>query len=139
MKKYTYHFSCLVHNKDEKSDMMKIVYVSRTGNVERLIEELDIEESIKINDGNESIEEDYLLFTYTDGFGDVPCEVERFLEHNHSFLKGVIVSGDKVYGEAYCQAGDKISKQYDVPCLYKVENEGTDEDIKKIKKVIACF
>ena len=51
-------------------------------------------------------------------------------------LKGVIVSGDLGYGEAYCQAGDTISEQYQVPCLYKVENEGTDEDIVKMTEII---
>ena len=30
-----------------------------------------------------------------------------------------------------------IAEQYNVPCLYKVENDGSDEDIEAIKKVIA--
>ena len=29
-----------------------------------------------------------------------------------------------------------IAEQYNVPCLYKVENDGTDEDIEEIKKII---
>ena len=123
----------------ERVIYMKIVYASRTGNVESLIESLDIEDHFKIEDGNEIVNEDYILFTYTDGFGDVPYEVEQFLDHNASYLKGVIVSGDQGYGEAYCQAGDKISKQYNVPCLYKVENEGSKQDIDEIRKVIRCF
>ena len=44
---------------------------------------------------------------------------------------------DTGYGEAYCKAGDVIAEQYNVPCLYKVENDGSDEDIEAIKKVIA--
>ena len=48
-------------------------------------------------------------------------------------LQGVVCSGSKDYGDAYCQAGDKISETYDVPCLYKVENDGTDEDVAAIK------
>ena len=51
--------------------------------------------------------------------------------------KGVVVSGDTGYGEAYCKAGDVIAEQYNVPCLYKVENDGSDEDIEAIKKMIA--
>ena len=78
----------------------------------------------------------YILFTYTDGYGDVPAEVEEVLEVNSSNLKGVIVSGDTGYGEAYCGAGNVISEQYNVPFLYKFENDGTDEDIEKIKEII---
>ena len=40
--------------------------------------------------------------------------------------------GDKIRIEA-----DVIAEQYNVPCLYKVENDGSDEDIEAIKKVIA--
>ncbi|HAH75573.1 MAG TPA: class Ib ribonucleoside-diphosphate reductase assembly flavoprotein NrdI, partial [Kandleria vitulina] len=29
-----------------------------------------------------------------------------------------------------------ISEQYDVPVLYNVENDGTDEDIQAIKKIL---
>ena len=74
---------------------MKVVYASRTGNVESIISKLGIEDALKI------------------------------------------VSGDTGYGEAYCKAGDVIAEQYNVPCLYKVENDGSDEDIEAIKKVIA--
>lgn len=92
---------------------------------------------VTIEDGSETIDEDYVLFTYTDGFGDVPYEVDEFLQSQNEHLKGVVVSGDTGYGEAYCKAGDVIAEQYNVPCLYKVENDGSDEDIEAIKKVIA--
>lgn len=115
---------------------MKIVYASRTGNVESIINKLNITDALKIEDGSETIQEDFILITYTDGYGDTPSEVEDFLEHEHSHLKGVIASGDTSYGEAFCKSGDNISKQYNVPCLYKVENDGTDEDINKIKGIL---
>lgn len=115
---------------------MKIVYASRTGNVESIIDRLGVD-ALRIEDGSESISEDYILFTYTDGYGDVPVEVEDFLSANGSHIKGVVVSGDTGYGEAFCQAGDTISEEYNVPCLYKVENDGTDEDLEKIKEAIA--
>lgn len=114
---------------------MKYVYASRTGNVESIVERLEIE-ALKIESGQETMKEDYILFTYSDGYGDVPAEVETFLDDNHEWLRGVIVSGDESYGEAFCQAGELISTQYDVPCLYKVNNDGTDEDIEKIKDLI---
>lgn len=111
---------------------MKLVYASRTGNVESIVNQLDYE-SIKIEMGSESIDEPYVLFTYTDGYGDVPAEVETFLEvNNPGLIQGVVVSGDYSYGEAYCLAGDKIAEQMGVECLYKVENDGTSDDIAAI-------
>ncbi len=114
---------------------MKFVYASRTGNVESIIQRLGIE-ALSIESGSETVDECYILFTYTDGFGDVPSEVEMFLDQQHPFLKGVIVSGDKNYGEAFCQAGELIAQQYDVPCLYKVENEGTENDLIQIREIL---
>lgn len=118
---------------------MKIVYASRTGNVESIIGKLGLTDVLKIESGSEECSEDYIIFTYTDGYGDVPAEVDEFLAANSDNVKGVVVSGDTGYGEAYCQAGDTISDQYGVPCLYKVENDGTDEDIAKIKEAISSI
>lgn len=116
---------------------MKIVYASRTGNTEYLVtDELGLSDALKIESGDEEIQEPFILFTYTDGTGDVPFEVESFLEKNGSFLKGVIACGDHGYGEDFAKSGDKISEQYNVPCLYKVENTGTEEDIEAIKKIL---
>lgn len=114
---------------------MKVVFASRTGNVQSIVDRLSVD-ALEITSGDESIDEAYILITYTDGYGDVPMEVETFLNSNGTNLKGVIVSGDQGYGEAYCKAGDVIAEQYSVPCLYKVENDGTDEDLEEIKKII---
>ena len=115
---------------------MKVVYASRTGNVETLIGKLGITDALHIEDGTEKVSEDYILFTYTDGYGDVPAEVENFLMTNGTLIQGVVCSGDTNYGDAYCQAADKISEDYHVPCLYKVENDGTDDDVEAIKELL---
>ncbi len=117
---------------------MKLVYASRTGNVESIVTQLS-DDTMRIDTGSESVTEDYVLFTYTDGYGDVPAEVESFLAGNSMFLKGVVVSGDMGYGEAYCLAGDKIAQEYDVECLYKVENAGTPQDIEAIHQAISAL
>ena len=44
---------------------MKIVYASRTGNVESIVSQLD-QEALRIDTGSETITDDYILFTYTD-------------------------------------------------------------------------
>ena len=76
--------------------------------------------------------------SYTDGYGDVPAEVENFLMANGTLIQGVVCSGDTNYGDAYCQAADKISEDYGCEILYKVENSGTPEDIENIKKAIGA-
>lgn len=113
---------------------MKIVYASRMGKVEKLVNALS-EDAFKIENGNQTINEDYVLFTYTDGNGIVPPVVEEFLKENHSYLKGVIASGSmERHANTYCFAGDIIAKQYNVPCIYKVDGSGTEEDLVTIKR-----
>lgn len=115
---------------------MKLVFASRTGNVESIVNQLN-HEAIHIQMGTETVDEPFVLFTYTDGWGDVPEEVETFLQvNNPALMLGVVVSGDHSYGEAYCEAGDKIAAEYDVEVLYQVENEGTAEDIAKIGEIV---
>lgn len=117
---------------------MNLVYASRTGNVETIVSNLNINK-IKIETGNEKVLEPFLIFTYTDGYGDIPEEVATFLEHNHQNLRGVFASGDKNFNEAFALSGDKISEQYQVKLLYKVENSGDANDIKAIQDIIASF
>ena len=117
---------------------MLIVYASRTDNVKGIVEKLE-NNHLRIETGGEKVSEPYILMTYTDGYGDIPSEVEDFLSSQHENIKAVIVSGDQAYGEAYGQAGDKIAETYQVPLLYKFENEGTDEDFDKIKELVQSF
>ena len=117
---------------------MKIAYASRTGNVQSSIDAVGLD-ALYIQGGDETIDGDFILFTYTDGMGDVPPEVDAFLQANGSSLKGVIVSGDHAYDPCFCGAGDKISEQYGAPVLYKVENGGTQEDLDAIKAELSKF
>lgn len=117
---------------------MKIVYASRTGNIDTLMQTLNIKDAFKIEMGTESMSDDYILFTYTDGYGDIPSEVDDFISANNQ-IKGVIASGDSGYGEAFCGSGNKVAEKYNVPCLYKIENDGSDEDHEKIKEILTSF
>lgn len=118
---------------------MKIVFASRTGNVQSLIESLDISNPLHVIDGSESIDDEYILFTYTDGYGDIPYELEGFLANHGSLMRAVLVSGDRSYGDAYCSIGEIIAEQYGIECLYKFENAGTAEDRMKIQKILQEF
>jgi|SRR5690554_5306276 len=108
---------------------MKIVYFSRTGNVRSFVEKLGLDDIFEIEDGSETVDEDFVLITFTDGYGEVPIEVEDFLEDNAEFLKGVASSGDKSYDEAYCLAANEIADTYGVPILGKFEFDGEAEDV----------
>lgn len=114
---------------------MLIVFASRTGNVEMLVSKLG-HDALRIETGSESVSEPFVLFTYTDGYGDVPPEVDGFLANNAHLLQGVVVSGSQDYGDAYCKAGDVIAEMYNVDVLYRVENDGTDQDVAAIQEVL---
>ncbi|MDF9837966.1 MULTISPECIES: class Ib ribonucleoside-diphosphate reductase assembly flavoprotein NrdI [unclassified Breznakia] len=115
---------------------MKIVYASRTGNIDLFIDKLGIPNTMKI-EGDQPINEDFILLTYTDGYGELPYEVESFLTNNKNHIKGVIGSGDSSYGEeVFAKAADVVAENYGVDCLYKFENDGTDEDVEKVKNIL---
>src|SRR5690554_593547 len=116
---------------------MKVVYDSRTCNVEAYINKLGLDDIMKIEDGTEKINEDFVIVTYTDGYGDLSTEVEDFLSDNAGNLRGVAASGDQSYGEAYCAAADVIADTYGVPILGKFEFDGTDEDVANFLQALS--
>lgn len=112
---------------------MKYVYISRTGKTEKLVQALGIE-AVKINDGTETVEGEFILFTYTDGKGAVPAKVKKFLKNN-SGIKGVVATGNMArHEDTFCFAGDKIAEEFDVPCYAKLDGTGTEEDHALLKE-----
>lgn len=65
------------------------------------------------------------------GRGAVPQRVIRFLndERNPDQIRGVISAGNTNFGEAFCLAGDIISRKWNVPHLYRLEIFGTQDDV----------
>lgn len=109
-----------------------IVYASRTGNVEWIVEQLKLPHK-KIHPDLE-VQEPYLLITYTDGLGTIPKQVEAFLKKNVSSCKGVVVSGNTNFGHHnFGGAGDKISSQYHIPLVHKIDLRGSKKDYEIIK------
>ncbi|MFT4220650.1 MAG: class Ib ribonucleoside-diphosphate reductase assembly flavoprotein NrdI [Microbacterium sp.] len=88
------------------------------------------------------VDEPFVLVTPTYGGGQgrseekgaVPRQVIRFLndERNRSLIRGVISAGNTNFGEAYCLAGDIISRKCHVPHLYRLELFGTSEDVERV-------
>lgn len=104
---------------------MKLVYASRTGNVQKLTDRISAADTLKIVSGEELVKEDYILITYTDGEGIIPPTVEKFLDVNHGSCKGVAVSGNSErHPDTFCFAADKIAEKYGLTILVKFEKDG---------------
>ena len=109
-----------------------IVFASRTGNVRSIVSKLqlpniEIHESLRIT-------EPFLLFTYTDGLGHVPQIVSNFMEHNYSYCRGVIASGNSNFGhDVFCKSAHILSEQYHIPIVRKIELRGFQHDIQAIQ------
>ena len=108
-----------------------IFYASRTGNVRSIVERLSLP-AIDIKSDTKPLGP-FLLFSYTNGLGEVPQIVDTFISEHHAFCKGVIVSGNRNFGELYCAAGDKISQQYNIPIVQKYDLRGpvTNDQVVK--------
>lgn len=121
---------------------MLIVYASKTGKVRSFINKLGMR-ALEIQD-DVKVQEPYVLITYTIGFGQVPEEVQNFLEGNHKYLRGVISSGNRNWGSNFGKAADIISQNYrladgsNVPILHKFEMAGTNKDVEIVRNKILC-
>ncbi|GIO44042.1 class Ib ribonucleoside-diphosphate reductase assembly flavoprotein NrdI [Paenibacillus apis] len=113
---------------------MLIAYDSKTGNVRRFINKLKLP-AVQIEE-TMTIDEPYVLVTYTTGFGQIPAKVSAFLEKNHSSLKGIAASGNKNWGQLFAHSADLISERYNVPVIGKFELSGTFGDVQRIKQEV---
>lgn len=73
--------------------------------------------------------------------GAVPKQVIQFLNDasNRELIRGVIASGNRNFGEAYCLAGSIIAQKCQVPCLYRFELLGTAEDVANVYQGVTQF
>lgn len=115
---------------------MLVAYVSRTGNVEKFVEKLNMR-SVRITEGL-TIQEPYVLITYTTGFGQVPEPVMHFLQNNPKHLMGVSASGNRNWGESFAKSADRISQWLKVPVLSKFELSGTAKDVELFKREVSA-
>ena len=106
---------------------MLILYDSRTGNVKRFAAKLDM--PARQIDEAMTIEEPFVLITYTTGFGQAPAKTLNFLQRNHRFLKGVSASGNRNWGEGFARSADRIAEAYGVPVISKFELAGTGKNV----------
>lgn len=106
---------------------MLVVYDSKTGNVKRFVKKLNMQ-AVSIDD-MATVDEPFVLITYTTGFGQVPQKVNDFLKDNHKMLRGVSASGNRNWGTGFAKSADTISQAYNVPVISKFELSGTNQDM----------
>ncbi|CAI9386948.1 class Ib ribonucleoside-diphosphate reductase assembly flavoprotein NrdI [Microbacterium sp. T2.11-28] len=128
------------------TDAPLLVYFSSvSGNTARFIEKLGMPAlrlPLHASDPALVVDEPFVLVTPTYGGGQgrgeekgaVPKQVIRFLNDgaNRSLLRGVISAGNTNFGDAFCAAGDIISRKCHVPHLYKLELFGTQDDVDRV-------
>ena len=116
---------------------MKINVYSLNGNCKRIVDicEIPEEDVIYLQDIDYDVNFDYILITPTFGFGEVPVAVSKFLKENYKYLKGVVGSGNKNWGERFANAAEIISSEYNIPLLMKIELHGNKKDISDFKKI----
>ncbi|MNI14436.1 putative NrdI-like protein [compost metagenome] len=116
---------------------MLVAYDSKTGNVRRFVQKLNYE-AIQIEE-TMTIDEPFILVTYTTGFGQVPDKVNSFLQRNHSLMAGVSASGNRNWGDGFAKSADTIAEQYGVPIISKFELSGTTQDIERFVREMNEF
>jgi len=76
-----------------------------------------------------------------DGPGAVPKQVIRFLNDpaNRALIRGVVVGGNSNFGKAFGLAGDIVAAKTGVPCLYRFEVFGTQDDVEAVAEGLERF
>lgn len=77
-----------------------------------------------------TIEEPFVLITYTWGRGEIPNEVKSLLQRSGKHIVAVAGSGERNWGDNFCKASIDISSQYNIPLLHTFEKMGYDTDVE---------
>ena len=116
---------------------MKLVYTSRTGNVEKLVNEINTSNTLKIETGKEVLDEAAVLVTYTDGAGILPETVRSFLDANKGKVRLAAVSGNHVkHPTTFTGAADILEKEYGIPVIARFDLAGSEAVVKAVKAAL---
>lgn len=143
-----------MNDNDDNMEIGDVVYFSSaSNNTARFIESCHFNEigitthrlPLRANDDEIHVNKPYVLITPTYGGGEfknaVPKQVKKFLNDpdNRKNIRGVIASGNANFGEAFCAAGDIISRKCNVPFMYYFELSGTQTDVDKVRNGLQEF
>ncbi len=92
--------------------------------------------ALRLQSGEELLQEPCLLLTYTTGFGQAPSEVLRFVERNRPYVVGVAASGNRNWGHNFARAADVLAERYGLPVVHKFELSGSSQDTHTIEEAI---
>ena len=130
-------------------EMTNLVYFSSvSGNTHRFVEKLAMPARripLYAKEAPLVVDDPFVLIVPTYGGGPetraVPKQVIRFLneEKNRNLCRGVIAAGNTNFGDAFCIAGDIISRKLQVPYLYRFEVFGTPDDVEAVKRGLEQF
>lgn len=110
-----------------------IIYASRTGNIRHVINEKLNLPSKELRE-DEIVNQEFIIFTYTDKLGELPEHVDSFMKNNHALCKGVIASGNKNFGKNnFCRAADILNELYRIEIIEKLDLRGNKSNYEKIK------
>ncbi|MFJ1626634.1 class Ib ribonucleoside-diphosphate reductase assembly flavoprotein NrdI [Marinilactibacillus psychrotolerans] len=117
---------------------MKVVYLSLTGQTRKFVNKLGMDLlEITPTDPFISVDEPYIVITPT-----YEKEVTEILndfietENNQSFLKGVAGGGNINFGQLFVFTAKDLARDYNVPLLHSFEFQGSEVDVKKLKKAV---
>lgn len=91
-----------------------------------------------------TVEEDYVLVVPTYGSetqGYLPRQVAKFLNNpaNRARMVGVIGAGNRNFYDEFAYSADVIHNKTGVPIIYRIELEGSDDDVKNVKERLDTF
>lgn len=117
---------------------MLVVYISLTGQTRKFVKKLNMD-LLELNPANPFIEinQPFIIVTPTYD-GEVKEWLEDFLEtgQNRQFARGVAGGGNLNFGQLYVSTAKTLSEVYDIPLLHQFEFQGTDEDVRILKKAV---
>lgn len=122
-------------------DPLIVYYSKSSGNTARFVKKLGMEAQCITDEYSlPPLTRPFVLVTPTyaggDSKGAVPRPVIHFLNvaQNRQFLRGVISTGNRNFGAAFCLAGREIARRCQVPELAQVEIFGTPEDVEECRE-----
>ena len=111
---------------------MLIVYDSLTGMGKSFAEKIGYP-TCDIHNFKDNTEESIFLITRSIKFGSIPEPTADFLCSHANRVIGCAVTGDKIWGSGYGEAGRKIANEYEIPLVHIFERQGFPEDIEIVK------
>lgn len=127
----------MIKQRKQSGRKLDIYYYSITGNTRSFAERFThLSNVYRIPISENYPTQEFIVFTPTYNFGEVPAPVSRFLEKYSEYLVGVVAFGNRNWGGYYAKAGELIAKKFNVPLLKRIELRGTDKDYEFIKELL---